>query len=107
LKKKKIPLKTIFTFFDQKLQLTYLLAYLKDVRATGEALSPQKRTSSTWQLYISPKGGLHASINCFLAGAEMTESSDCLLLVKVGGCGLHPPDGHHLVVILHNQTIIY
>jgi hypothetical protein len=34
-------------FFDQKLQFTYPLASLKDVKATGEAFSPQKRTSST------------------------------------------------------------
>jgi hypothetical protein len=33
--------------FDQNLQITYLYASLKDVRATGEAFSSQKRTSST------------------------------------------------------------
>jgi hypothetical protein len=32
---------------DQKLQFTYPQAFIKDVQATREALSPQKRTSST------------------------------------------------------------
>jgi hypothetical protein len=36
-----------FNFFDQKLPFTYLYASLKDAQATGEAFSPQKRTSST------------------------------------------------------------
>jgi hypothetical protein len=34
-------------FFYQKLQFTYPEASSKDVPATGEAFSPQKRTSST------------------------------------------------------------
>ncbi len=38
-----------FFFFYQKLQFTYplALASIKNVQATGEAFSPQKRTSST------------------------------------------------------------
>jgi hypothetical protein len=35
------------SFFDQKLQFTYDKASIKDGQATGEAFSPQKRTSST------------------------------------------------------------
>jgi hypothetical protein len=35
-----------FCFLDQKLQFTYPLASIKDSQATGEAFSPQKRTSS-------------------------------------------------------------
>jgi hypothetical protein len=34
-------------FFDEKLQFSYPLASIKDAQATGEAFSPQKRTSST------------------------------------------------------------
>ncbi len=34
-------------FFDQKLHFTYTQAFRKDNQATGEAFSPQKRTSST------------------------------------------------------------
>ncbi len=33
--------------FDQKLQFTYTYASIKDVQATGEAFSSQKKTSST------------------------------------------------------------
>jgi hypothetical protein len=33
-------------FFDQKLQFTYPLASTKNFQASGEAFSPQKRTSS-------------------------------------------------------------
>jgi hypothetical protein len=36
-----------FYFFDQKLPFTYPQASMKDAQATGEALSPQKKTSST------------------------------------------------------------
>jgi hypothetical protein len=36
-----------FYFLDQKLQFTFPLASIKDSQATGEAFSPQKRTSST------------------------------------------------------------
>ncbi len=36
-----------FSFFEQKLQLTYPLAFMQDVQAPEEAFSPQKRTSST------------------------------------------------------------
>jgi hypothetical protein len=39
-KLEKIQLKILYIFFDQKRQFTYVLA-------TGEAFSPQKRTSST------------------------------------------------------------
>jgi hypothetical protein len=39
--------KKINFFFDQKLQFTYPKASIKDAQATGEAFSPQKRTSST------------------------------------------------------------
>jgi hypothetical protein len=35
-----------FLFFDQ-LQFTYPYASIKDVQSTGEAFSPQKRTSNT------------------------------------------------------------
>ncbi len=35
------------------MQYTYLQAYIKDVQATGEAFSPQKRTSSTSKDEIS------------------------------------------------------
>jgi hypothetical protein len=33
--------------FDQKLQFALPPASLKDIKATGDAFSPQKRTSST------------------------------------------------------------
>jgi hypothetical protein len=36
-----------FYFLDQKLQFTFPYASIKDAQATGEAFSPQKRTSST------------------------------------------------------------
>jgi hypothetical protein len=36
-----------FYFLDQKLQFTNPKATIKDAQATGEAFSPQKRTSST------------------------------------------------------------
>ncbi len=36
-----------FYFPDQKLQFTYPEASIKGAQATGEAFSPQKRTSST------------------------------------------------------------
>jgi hypothetical protein len=35
------------SFFDQKLQFTYPYGSVKDIQATGEAFSPQKRTFST------------------------------------------------------------
>jgi hypothetical protein len=38
--------KKLNLFFDQKLQVTYSWASIKDVEATEEAFSPQKRTSS-------------------------------------------------------------
>jgi hypothetical protein len=45
---KRLLLKKKLNFFlDQKLQFTFPLAYIKDAQATGEAFSPQKRTSST------------------------------------------------------------
>jgi hypothetical protein len=34
-------------YLDQKVQLTYPEAFLKDAQATGKAFKPQKRTSST------------------------------------------------------------
>ncbi len=45
--KKKNTAENFSSFFDQKLQYTYSHAFIKDVQATGEALSPQKRTSRT------------------------------------------------------------
>ncbi len=45
--KKKIQQKIFQSFFDQNLQFTYPQAFIKNVQATGEALSPRKRTSST------------------------------------------------------------
>jgi hypothetical protein len=46
--KKKIQLKIFFIFFFyQKMSFPYLVASIKNVQGTGEALSPQKRTSST------------------------------------------------------------
>jgi hypothetical protein len=39
--------KKIGYLFDQKLLFTYPLASIKAVQATGEAVSPKKRTSST------------------------------------------------------------
>jgi hypothetical protein len=45
--KKKIQQKIFLGFFGQKLQFTYPQAFIEDIQATGEALSPQKRTSST------------------------------------------------------------
>ncbi len=39
--------KNFQAFLTKKLQFTYPQAIIKDVQATGEALSPQKRTSST------------------------------------------------------------
>jgi hypothetical protein len=35
------------TFLDKKLQFNYSLAFIKDVQVTGEAFSPQNRTSRT------------------------------------------------------------
>jgi hypothetical protein len=46
-KKKKITAQKKINFFlVQKLQFTYPKASIKDAQATGEAFSPQKRTSS-------------------------------------------------------------
>jgi hypothetical protein len=50
---KNITAKKKLHLFDQKLQFTFLLAFIKDVFDTGEALSPQKRTSSTSKNLIS------------------------------------------------------
>jgi hypothetical protein len=44
---KKTVEKTHLFYFDQKFQFTYPWASIKDFTATGEARSPQKRTSST------------------------------------------------------------
>ncbi len=46
-------LMTKMVFFDRKLQFTYPQASIKDVQATGEAFSPQKRPSSTSKHEIS------------------------------------------------------
>jgi hypothetical protein len=46
-------------FLDQKLQFT--LASIKDVQATGEAFSPQKRTSST-STFCTPGSGFTIGI---------------------------------------------
>jgi hypothetical protein len=47
-KKLKLKKKSDFFIFGSKLQYTYLtLGLLKEIQATGEAFSPQKRTSST------------------------------------------------------------
>jgi hypothetical protein len=43
------------SFVDQKLQLTDLFAFIKDVQATGEAFSPQKGTLQKMKF-----------MNCFL-----------------------------------------
>jgi hypothetical protein len=43
----KIQVGKKLSVFDQKLQFTYPKASIKDAQATGEAFSPQKRTSST------------------------------------------------------------
>ena len=45
--------KRIILFFDQKLPFVFPLASVKDVKATEEALSPQKRTSSISKCEIS------------------------------------------------------
>jgi hypothetical protein len=50
---KKFTAEQKFIFFDQKLQFTYLQAFIKDVQATGEVFIPQKRTSSTSKLEFS------------------------------------------------------
>jgi hypothetical protein len=47
---KVLKLNKILIFFLSKLQFT---ASMKDVQATGEALNPQKRTSSTSKLEMS------------------------------------------------------
>merc|ERR1719232_1376315 len=60
----------------------------------GEAVSPVGGDDGV----LGPDGGLHARVDRLLAGAEVTKAPDSLLLVQVGGGGLHPPDGHHLVV---------
>jgi hypothetical protein len=44
---KKITAEKNQYFFVQKLQFTYTETSIKDVQATGEAFSPQKRTFST------------------------------------------------------------
>ncbi len=41
-----------FYFLDQTLQFTYPWASIKDAQATGEAFSPQKRTSRNWNMKI-------------------------------------------------------
>jgi hypothetical protein len=51
--RKKIQPKKVKYFFDQKLQFTYPYASIKDVKATGEAFSPQKKPSSTSRHEIS------------------------------------------------------
>ncbi len=40
-------------FYDKKMQFTYNQASIKDVKATGEAFSLQKRTASTSKHEIS------------------------------------------------------
>ncbi len=47
IEEEKIQLKIFFSFFDQKMHYMYPLGSGYDVQATGEAFSPQKRTSST------------------------------------------------------------
>jgi hypothetical protein len=42
-----LKLKKISYFYIQKLQFIYASAYIKDVEATGEPFSPQKRTSTS------------------------------------------------------------
>jgi hypothetical protein len=51
----KTAVKKIGYFFDQKLQFTYPQSSIKNIQATGEALSPQKRTSSAskHEIYFS------------------------------------------------------
>ncbi len=39
--------KKFIVFLKQKLQYVYHKGFMKDIQATGEASSPQKRTSST------------------------------------------------------------
>ncbi len=51
------------SFFDQKMQFTYPKASIKNVHATGEAFSPQKRTSSTTKNNI--KKNVHATGEAF------------------------------------------
>merc|ERR1719232_2397069 len=65
-----------------------------DAHDVGEAVSPVGGDDGV----LGPDGSLHARVDRLLAGAEVTKAPDSLLLVQVGGGGLHPPDGHHLVV---------
>ena len=53
--------------------------------------------------HVVPQSGLHAHVDGLLAGAEVAETTDGLLLVQVGGGRLHPSDGHHLMVVLQAQ----
>jgi hypothetical protein len=48
-----LQLKIFIYFFDKKLQFIYPWASIKDVQATGEAFSPQKRKSSPSKHKIS------------------------------------------------------
>jgi hypothetical protein len=48
LRRKKIQLKNKFFFFRSKIAIYFPEAFIKDVQATGEAFSPQKRTPSTF-----------------------------------------------------------
>jgi hypothetical protein len=48
-----LQLNFFFIFLDQKLQITYPYASIKDVQVTEEAFSSQKRTSNTSKHEIS------------------------------------------------------
>jgi hypothetical protein len=51
--KKKMQLKKDFYFIDQKLKFTYPSASMKDVQATGEIFSSQKRTALQKMKFIN------------------------------------------------------
>jgi hypothetical protein len=108
---------------DRKLQFTYPLASIKDVQATGEASSPQKKTSSTskhenslfFSIFVGhfcpPGSGSSNSNYCgsmririhnpgipyiFFASALGISCAVCSFLVLSSGAGNANPHHHHV-----------
>ncbi len=76
-------------FLNQKLQFTYPLAFPKDVQATGEAFSPQKRTSDTSKheillTFFNISGSFLPSWIRIQFGSEYESGSTTLLIGILG-----------------------
>lgn len=52
-----------------------------------------------------PHGGLHADGTGLLAGVQVTEATDDLLLVQIAGGSLQPSDRLHLCVVLEGLIL--